>query len=103
MRAVRVRELPEESRLADAGIARDGDELALALAGLLERVAQLSTSISRPTNGVRPRAASACRRERSGAKRTISNTSTGAGMPLTGTGPSGFTSTYPSASAACRS
>ncbi len=51
-----------------------------------------STSGSRPTNGVSPRAALASRRERTCSVRSSSKISTGSGIPFTGTGPSGLTS-----------
>ena len=56
------------------------------------------SSPCRPTKGVSPRAANACRRVRAGPAPTSSHTSTGAGSPLTGTGPKGVTCTQPSAS-----
>jgi hypothetical protein len=62
--AVGVGELPEQARLADAGLADDGHELAPAAAGALEGVAELvqlrvTTDVARETaggRGLQPRA-----------------------------------------------
>ena len=67
MGAVRPRELPDEPRLPDPGLAHDGDRLAVARGGALERLGELlQLSRSRPTKRVRPRAALAWSRERAG-------------------------------------
>ena len=72
MRPMGMGDLPEEAGLADAGLARDRDDLAVSRRRALEAWRSLSTSASRPTKGVRPRPAAACKRERAALKRITS-------------------------------
>ena len=65
--AMRAGELPVQSRLADAGLADDGDHLAVPGSGALQRLSELVQFAVRPTKRVRPRAAAACSRDADGA------------------------------------
>src|SRR5262249_23593036 len=91
--SMRVSELPVQTRLSDSGLADNGYDLPMPTAGPVQRLASCSSSLSRPTKRVRPRAAAACRRERTVAAAVTSYTSIEVSNPLTGIGPSGFTTT----------
>ena len=91
--------LPDQPRLADAGLGHQRHDLTLA--GLARASARsiAARSSSRPTNGVSPRADVAWRRVRAAPAPTSSYTSTGCSIPLTSRSPSARTSTNPSTSA----
>ena len=92
-----VGELVEQPRLADARLAHERDYLALAGRGQLARPIERRQFVPRPTKGVRPRPADACRRVRAAPTPTRSNASIGCDRPFTGTCPSVRRSTKPSA------
>ncbi len=97
MRSMGVRELPEEPRFSDPGLADHGDDLSLPRLRLLQGGERVSISTSRPTKVVKPLAAAACRRERTGLAPVNSKISVGVASSLTATSPSDCTWTKPCA------
>ena len=99
LRAVGVDALVDQARLAHAGLAHQGDHLAMARAAPAPGpAAGPPAPAAAPQSGVRPRATAACKRRRSALAPTSSKTSTGSASPLTGTGPRALTCTNPSTS-----
>ena len=84
-----LHQLPHEAGLADPRLPHQRHHLAPPRSRALERLRRRPSSASRPTKGVRPRAAAACRRERAGPAPTASYTCTASAIPRTGMGPRG--------------
>ena len=98
LRARRMGELVEEAGLAQSGSPMTATTWPCPASACSRAWCRAASSACRPTKGVSPRTANACRRVRAGPAPTSSHTSTGVGSPLTGTGPRGVTWTHPSAS-----
>ena len=97
---LRVRELPVEARLPDAGLADHADDLTAASRRLARgRCRGVCSSVCRPTSGLRPASGGGLQAAANGpGADELERLSTGSASPLTCVGPRAMKSTKPSTS-----